>query len=63
MSGSEIVDQIYLGDGAYATFDGRGIWLTTRNHDVKKAKDKIYLEPYVWTRLKEWVETRGYENK
>ena len=35
----------YLGDGVYAIFDGRGIWLHA--NDMKAPTDKVYLEPSV----------------
>lgn len=40
----------YLGDGVYALFDGRGIWLHANDH--ANPTDKIYLEPEVVSRLK-----------
>lgn len=42
---------IYLGDSAYATFDGHNIWLTTGHHDLKEADFVICLEPRVMENL------------
>jgi hypothetical protein len=39
----------YLGDGAYAAFDGYGVWLTAENGI--EATDRVYLEPGVYAAL------------
>lgn len=39
----------YLGDGAYAFFDGFGVWLTAENGVT--TTDKIYMEPPVMLAL------------
>lgn len=39
----------YLGDGVYAVYDGRGVWLTAE--DGIRATDAIYLEPEVFVSL------------
>ena len=39
----------YLGDGVYAIFDGRGIWLHA--NDRTDPTDKVYLEPEVLASL------------
>lgn len=39
----------YLGDGVYAIFDGRGIWLHANDHI--NPTDRIYLEPPVMEAL------------
>ena len=45
----------YLGDGVYAQRDLQwGIWLTTE--DGINVTNKIYLEPEVYARLKQFVE-------
>jgi len=43
------VKKQYIGDGVYAVFDGRGIWLTTEDGIV--ATDAIYVEPEVLVSL------------
>lgn len=45
------VEPIYLGDGAYASFDGFSIWVTLETHDRNEATTKICLEPEVAMRL------------
>lgn len=49
-----IANKHYLGDGAYAEFDGYGIWLTAENGVV--VTDRVYLEPPVYAELLRWVE-------
>ena len=39
----------YLGDGAYAEFDGFGLWVTTENGI--EVTNRIYLEPEVMASL------------
>ena len=39
----------YIGDGAYAIFDGYGIWLHA--NDLHSPSDKVYLEPEVLAAL------------
>jgi len=43
----------YLGDGAYAIFDGEGIWLHANDH--KNPTDRVYLEPSVLNSLLRFV--------
>ena len=43
----------YLGDGVYLSHDGFQFWLAANHHDNKV----IALEPAVWDRLKQVVET------
>lgn len=45
--------KIYLGDGAYAEFDGYGFVLTAENGI--EATDRIYLEPDVYEKLVEFA--------
>ena len=45
----------YIGDGAYADFDGFGLILTTE--DGIKILDKIYLEPKVYENLLAYVKS------
>lgn len=45
----------YLGDGAYAEFDGYSVKLSTENG--VETTNEIYLEPEVWEALKKWVES------
>ena len=44
----------YIGDGAYADFDGFSIVLTTE--DGRTAQNTIVLEPGVWRALVAYVE-------
>lgn len=46
----------YLGDGAYAVYDGYGIWLTAENGML--ATDAIYLEPPVLKALNQFVDSQ-----
>lgn len=50
MSELRIQDE-YLGDGVYASFDGWHIWLDLRQQDPKI---RIALEPHVLRRLDEY---------
>lgn len=43
----------YLGDGAYAEFDGFGVWLTTEREN---GEHRIYLEPNMLDALMGFVE-------
>jgi len=43
----------YIGDGAFADFDGFSIVLTTE--DGISAQNRIVLEPAVWVSLKAYV--------
>ena len=40
----KLIDDRYLGDGVYASFDGYNIWLDTRG---QSERDQIALEPAV----------------
>ena len=51
----------YLGDGAYATFDGYGIWLKANHHQTPT--DKVYLEPMVLMALIKFAENQKVINK
>ena len=42
-----------LGDGVYAIFDGRGVWLHANDHEFPT--DKVYLEPEVLSALERFV--------
>ncbi len=54
--------QTYLGDGLYAKFDGRLIWLLANGDGVHTpASDKVALEPDVFASLKTWV-AEGYRD-
>jgi len=44
----------YLGDGAYVTYDGFGLILTAE--DGLSVTNRVYLEPEVWFRLKDFVQ-------
>jgi len=43
----------YLGDGAYALFDGSGVWLHANSHS--EPTDRIYLEPEVFEALRDFT--------
>jgi len=45
----------YLGDGAYAEFDGYGISITAENG--VSTTNRIYLEPEVYIALTEFVDS------
>ena len=47
--------KVYLGDGAYAEFDGFGIALTAENGIA--VTDRVYLEPEVYRALVRFVES------
>ena len=42
---------VYLGDGAYAEFDGYGVWLRAYNYSEFQYTDQVYLKPEVLHRL------------
>ena len=51
---NQVIKEQYIGDGVYVSFDGHSIVLFTprdqyRNH-------YIYLEPEVWSNLKDYVD-------
>ena len=45
--------KVYLGDGAYVSFDGWGLSLTTENGI--STTNEIYIEPVVWRALVAYV--------
>lgn len=45
--------KIYLGDGAYAHFDGYQIWIETYNGI--QVTNSVALEPLAWKELIRWV--------
>ena len=47
------VKKEYLGDGAYATFDGYALWITTS--DGLRITNKICLEPEVLRDLVKYI--------
>ena len=49
------VRKSYLGDGAFAEFDGYGIMLTAENGVA--VTDRVYLEPAVYRALVRFVES------
>jgi hypothetical protein len=42
-------EKVYIGDGAFASFDGFGIWLTTSNGI--EDTNRVFLEPAVFEAL------------
>lgn len=44
MSDKKIIEDLYLGDGVYASFDGYHVWLDTR---AQAPISRIALEPHV----------------
>lgn len=55
----------YLGDSVYVKYDGYHIWLTTENGYPDDPRNKIALEPSVYSALLEWVDNlkRELESK
>lgn len=51
----EWIMKTYLGDGAYAEFDGYGISITAENG--VSTTNRIYLEPEVYIALTEFVDS------
>ena len=47
--------KVYLGDGAYAEYDGYGVRLTTENG--VETTNSIYLEPEVYAALTAFVKS------
>lgn len=47
------MDDTYLGDGVYASFDGYQIWLDTR---AQEPVNRIALEPAAYSALLKYVE-------
>lgn len=45
----------YIGDSVYAELDGERIILTTHNGYPDDPRNKIVLEPQVWTELHIWL--------
>lgn len=50
-------NKIYLGDGAYAEFDGYGYKLTTE--DGVSVQNVIFLEPDALNELVEWAKKKA----
>ncbi len=48
-----LIDDRYLGDGVYASFDGYQVWLDLRGQD---STTRIALEPIVLAALKQFVD-------
>ena len=42
---------IHLGDGAYAEYDGYGVWLRANHHEARECTGQVYLEPGVFANL------------
>ena len=53
MSGNQMRNKTYLGDGCYVAFDGFALWLTAE--DGIRATDTICLEPQVYKHLTAFV--------
>jgi hypothetical protein len=49
----EIGERVYLGDGAYAWFDGFQIWVEAERDGMLH---QVALEPYVWQQLVAFAE-------
>lgn len=45
------IEDKYLGDGVYASFDGYQIWLAANDHRNKV----VAIEPQVWVALQKFV--------
>ena len=50
-------EHVYLGDGAYATFEGWGIWLKANHHETPT--DKVFLEPDALLALVRFSKAKG----
>ena len=48
----------YLGDGAYAEFDGYGVWIRANHHEADKCTGQVYLEPKVFDSLVQFFAVR-----
>lgn len=44
----------YIGDSVYADFDGERVILTTENGYHDDPRNRIVLEPEVWSSLDRW---------
>ena len=49
------VEQTYLGDGAYASFDGYSLWVAT--HDGYRTTNRVCLEPDILRNLLQYIKT------
>jgi hypothetical protein len=47
----------YIGDSVYAEFDGFGIVLTTENGYLDDPRNRIYLEPEIYSSLVLFVDS------
>jgi len=52
MNEIDLQKSTYIGDGAYAYYDGYGIWVFS--HDGIRILNKVYLEPPVFRALVEF---------
>ena len=46
----------YIGDSVYAEFDGTNLILTTENGYPDDPRNRIVLEPEVWSLLTTWMD-------
>ena len=48
-------ESVYLGDGAYATFDGCDYVITANHHELKNATDRVYIDFEGMRKLEEFT--------
>lgn len=53
ISNRQFMQDVYLGDGVYASFDGWQIWLAANHHDNKV----VAIEPQVFAMLFQYAKT------
>lgn len=58
MSDPTLPPKVYLGDGAYAAFDGYALVLTTE--DGIRATNTVVLEPEVYAQLVKYARQLGW---
>lgn len=46
--GKKLIEDRYIGDGVYVSYDGYHIWLDTR---AQEPVNRIAMEPAVWDQL------------
>jgi len=58
---TEVMYKTYLGDGAYASFDGYNVWLTTE--DGARTTNAVALEPKVLENLLDLIKVWTADKK
>lgn len=49
----------HLGDGAYVSITGDGIWITANHHNPDQATDSVHLDGYAIAALVSWLQRAG----